>query len=360
MSDFNLTESIEQMFSGNPFGQEPEPEILDRSTLERWANCPQQAYHVAKRKIDDCSYPTVIGTECHSLIANAIATVVDSDSIVRPYEFAEGLMAVCTSSRPDVQARVTDIIRRCAWKLGNIVCERASSDIMKFDGGKGNLSGQLGWDIAPQRRVTGEVDLLLATPSREEVELWDWKSGWKHWTATEVRDSFQFQTYAWLIFKNYPEVQSVSVRVLMLADNEATATYTFMRDHVRQIEQRLLLAVDLFDLYAGVDDGSNVPAWPLPDKCCLCPVTKHCRFVHHRIDDVEKNTPDAIRKLSVLRSETDRIESALTLIVRKDPNAKLAGEVVAESNGKPIAWGVNKTKTARAASCDLYEPGVKK
>lgn len=359
MSAFNLTESLEAMFSGNPFGDEPQPEILDRSTLERWANCPQQAYHVAKRKIGDCSFPTVIGTECHSLIANAIASVVESDSIVRPYEFSEALTAVCTSARPDVQARVTDIIRRCAWTLGKLVCERASSDIIRFDGGKGNLSGQLGWDISPQRRVTGEVDLLLATPSREEVELWDWKSGWKHWTATDVRDSFQFQTYAWLIFKNYPEVQSIVVRVLMLADNESTPDYTFRRDQVRQIEQRLGLAVDLFDLYADAD-ADNVPAWPLPDKCAICPATKHCRFVHHRVDDVEKNTADAIRKLVVLRAETDRIESALTLIVRKDANVKTAGEIVADSNGTKIAWGVNKPRKARAESCDLYEVGGKK
>lgn len=353
--------TLDDIFGGsNPFGDEPQPEILDRSTLERWANCPQQAYHVAKRQIDDCSYPTVIGTECHSLIANAIATVADSDSIVRPYEFADGLKAVCTPARADVQTRVTDIIRRCAWTLGKLICERASSDIIRFDGGKGNLSGQLGWDITPHRRVTGEVDLLLATPSREQVELWDWKSGWKHWTATDVRDSFQFQTYAWLIFKNYPEVQSVVVRVLMLAENESTPDYTFRREQVRQIEQRLILAVDLFDLYAKASDADNVPAWPLPDKCALCPATKHCRFVHHRVDDVEKNTADAIRKLAALRAETDRIESALTLIVRKDANAKLAGEIVADSNGTKIAWGVNKPKTARAATCGLYEVGGKK
>jgi hypothetical protein len=353
--------TIDDIFGGqNPFGEESPVQILDRSTLERWANCPQQARHVAQRGIDDCSYPTVIGTECHNVIAAAIANVVESDSIVRPHEFADALASTArATARPDVQARVSEIIKRCAWTLGKIICERSTSDIMRFDGGKGKASGQLGWDIAEGRRVTGEMDLLLATPSREQVELWDWKSGWTHWTATDVSESFQFQTYAWLILKNYPDVQSVSVRVLMLAENEATPEYIFRRDQVRQIEGRLMAAVDMFDLYHDAD-ADNVPAWPLPTKCCLCPATKYCRFVHHRIDDVEKNTADAIRKLVVLRAETERIESALTTIVRKDPNVKIGGEIVAESNGEKIAWGVNKPRKPRAESCDLYEVGSNK
>jgi hypothetical protein len=88
-------------------------------------------------------------------------------------------------------------------------------------------SGQLAADLIPADddrgavRLTSELDLLMATASEEELDWCDWKSGWKWWTATDVRDAFQFQMHAWLIFHRFPTVSRINCRVFMTREGFA-------------------------------------------------------------------------------------------------------------------------------------------
>lgn len=334
---------------------EPLPVILDRSTLERWATCPHQAALMEAHKVDVSNEATETGSQCHDAISAGITMVVmASDRIVRPSEFAQLLIdAGKRCPRTDVQPRVAMILSGCSWTIGRIVCERSASDILRYDGGAGALSGQLAADIFPQTetsgavRVTGEVDLLLATPSKEELELYDWKSGWKRWTATEVRDSFQFQTYAWLIMKNYPEVERVFVRVAMLGDNEVTGAVAFERRYMDQYRLRILSATEQWQLHNGSTDA---PAWPSPSKCAICDAVRHCRVASDHTADVASDPAKAIQTLVVMEAAAERIRTALTVKVRKDGK-----DLIAQVGDVTVAFGSGKPKAARATPCDLYE-----
>lgn len=337
---------------------DPEPVILDRSTLDRWADCPHQAALMEHHKIGVSNEDTEAGQQCHDAIAQQIeAVTLAEDHIVRPGEFADNLIqAGKACPRVDVQPRVARVLQTSAWTVARIVCERSASDILRFDGGKGFYSGQLAFDVYPRtedrgaRRVTGEVDLLLATPSREELDLYDWKSGYKRWTATDVSQSFQFQTYALLVFENYPEVLRVNVRVVMLADNDVTPVYTFERKYIDQYRQRVRAAVDLYDLHHG-SDPADVPAWPTPSSCSICDAVRHCRVASDQSVDVASDPVESIQRLIALEAATERIRKYLTAKVREGGK-----DIIATIGGEQVAYGTNKPKASRAATCDLYEP----
>lgn len=332
---------------------EPEPVILDRSTLERWADCPHQAALIAHHKIKIDNEHTEAGSQCHDAISDQIAHVVGTDDrIVRTGEFADRLIdAGKNCPRTDVQPRVAMILQYSAWTIARIVCERDPSDIMRFDGGKGEYSGQLAADLAGHR-ITGELDLLLATPSKEELDYYDWKSGFTRWTATDVKNAFQFQVYAWLILANYPEVQRVNVRVAMLAENEVTGAVAFERRYLHQYESRIKTAIDLYGLHSE-QDPADVPAWPAPSKCATCDAVRHCRLASHQTNDVASDPVEAIKSLIAMEAASERIRVALTASVRKT-----GSDVVAAIGDKRVAFGTNKPKAARATPCALYElPG---
>jgi PD-(D/E)XK nuclease superfamily protein len=176
---------------------------------------------------------------------------------------------MAATSRPDVQPQVVQALRRTFPIIEHLTTHpnnlpRASEDLMRYDGGEGQHAGQLAADILPALddgsrgpvRGTGELDLLLATVSPEELEMVDFKSGWREWNAGEVAESFQFQMYAWLVLQNYPAVQRVRVRVYITRAGEFTGAVEFTRrqDHVEVSRRRsrrrsgLAVAREVLDL----------------------------------------------------------------------------------------------------------------
>jgi hypothetical protein len=127
------------------------------------------------------------------------------------------------------------------------------------------------------RTLTGQLDCLMYQPPRRQGEdpgalVLDWKDTWglppdhsEGESKGEEDDGsglswhgyFQQRFYAWLVMKNYPKVNQVTLREFYIRKTEPRpATVTRKRLHL--IEQELGLLIAAFD--AALMQGK--PAWP--------------------------------------------------------------------------------------------------
>lgn len=345
----------EAPFKDPPAG--PAPIVIDRSTLERYANCPHQGFLIDKGFVHNSSTPADIGNEAHGILSMALRYRVGA--LATPREMREYIEAEAMASRPDIQPEVIMTLRR-AYPLAALICQhsngedRNADDLLRFDGGDGARSGQVAADLIPATessgaiRLTCELDLLLATASAEELELIDWKSGWAHWTAGDVKASFQFQFYVWVIFVNYPTVSRVGVRIFMTRDGVSTSLVTFDRDRdFYQIHRRLITAVETYMKYRDPRRAEDVPAWANPEKCSICSAAPRCSLAHKPDADLAVDPEGYLRQYVALDAAASQMKAALSAKVRKDKGDLIFGDV---------AFGTERPKAARAATCDVYSP----
>ncbi len=333
----------------------PKAIIIDRSTAERYATCPHQGAIIDSRMVSTGSVLTDVGSEVHRVISEAIKARAEGMNTIGVRE----VMATgAQKSRPDVQPQVIDALN--VYRVTNLICmgdtaERHPADIIRFDGGEHEASGQVATQLFPAEGdrppviITCELDFLAATASTVEVDLLDWKSGWRHWTAGLVAQSFQFQWYAFVIWRNYPRVERVRVRVVETRSGNTTGEVVFTREkHEFPITARIETAVGNYLQYRG-QTPAKVPAWPEPDKCATCDAALQCKLAHEPAADVARDPEGAVRQLIVLQTAADRLKASLSVAVRKQGKDFVFDDV---------AFGVGKPKAQRAAACDYYEtPG---
>lgn len=338
------------------------PEILGRSELQDWAECPQKAAQKKRKLVSTGGEPATVGDEVHKLFAEAVKSRRIHGTL--PHDLRNDLSVGAENSRPDVQPAVIDAVKYATWKFVDIITtlpdsseKRNPEDLLRFDGGEGEMSGQLAADMEVDGatvRLTCEVDLLMSTVSIEELDLWDWKAGRKHWNATAVRSSFQFQFYAWMIFRVYsgangPAAQRVTVRVFMPALSETTAAVTIHRRDMNAIGQRIKSAVRFYLQYHG-SPLSEIPTWEEKYKCSICDAIKECPTPHREAEDKEGK----VRQLIVCEAKYDRLKEELTEIVRETGMDIFVAPLAAAD--KPTCFGTGKPKASRAPTCSVYTP----
>lgn len=253
------------------------PVILDRSTIERYATCPWQAYRV-EHMPPMGSEAADSGQEVHRIIASAVRGYATDG--VPPRDMMEQELP---KARPDVQPDVIEGLRSCIWRIDAMLTSHNPRDIIAYQDGEDDQAGQFAWDLLPATetrgpiRITSEIDLLMRGTTATEVEEMDWKSGHKHWRSSNVRDAFQFQLHAWLIFNNFPEVAQAHIAVWNTRLMGSTAPYTFRRDSriMEDFTARLTQAVRRRDC-AHDPDGVEPETWPSHNKCRICDVVLDC------------------------------------------------------------------------------------
>jgi hypothetical protein len=341
-----------------PLGVEKPPIILDRSTLERGGViCPQQEFWVRRKLVGTDSTDTACGDEVHKILSEACR--MRNEESVQLRDLVEYMDAAAQTSRPDVQPLAITSLKRAAWPIARLLCQhyngqdRHPDDLIAYDGGSGDRSGQLAADLIPADddraavRLTSELDVLLATASEQELDWIDWKSGWKWWTASDVKDAFQFNFHAWLIFHRFPTVERLNCRVFMTREALATSPVTFHRDRdFWQIHKRLMTATGIYLQHIGDESPEDVPAWPTPEKCAICPAASRCSLASRPAVDVATNPASALLQYVAVQAAADQLKANLTTFVRKAGQDLEAGTV---------AFGANKPKAQRAPMMDVYE-----
>lgn len=312
---------------------------VDRSTLEAYAACPLSA------RLSADALPTmamVSGTEAHRAIGEAIESWTEEPTMRRG-ELADLIRRGLYYSRPDVQPDVVRGCERSAWAIAGLFDRLSPSHVMRYDGGRGAKSGQLSYELKTLQAVaTCEVDLLLATASRQQVSLIDWKSGWKQWTAASVADSFQFQFYAVAVLHTYPELESVLVRIL----NTRTADWTYEIEFTRADMERLMARVNMAAHHWYLNRSrelSKVDAWPGVEKCDWCRCAARCTAANR---ESTGNPVELVATLQAMAAKSAAIEAILEKHVRE------TGSDIETADG--LRFGFNKPKRATKPKAALY------
>jgi hypothetical protein len=297
----------------------------------------------------------MVGSECHQIVSDTITA--HREHAMRAGDFADMLRDKAAKSRPDLQPQIVDRFKAGAWTIATAICcadngePRSPEDIMRYDGGEGEHSGQLAYDVPlgdTIYRLTGEIDLLVNISDRE-VDLSDYKSGYRWWTGTDVRESFQLGAfYPNLVFRNYPEVERINVRVIMPAYADITAAVTITHKDRYAIDQRLSSALATYDKHRRAKRAEDVPCNPLPSRCDLCRYAIKCPMCARSTMGLSESPERLIQELSILSAAVKARETRLDGIVRQ------TGQDI--EFGK-LRYGTGKPKAKRAATCDLYEVG---
>lgn len=308
------------------FGDEPQADLIDRSTLEHWATCPQQAWLIESGKVKTGNTDTASGQIVHDAIAYVTAEIY-AGHVRNKGEAAGMIKAEILRCRPDLQLHALDSINFSAWSIAEYLLfqsngePRSPEDIMAFDGGPGGARGQLavGAEHADKAiRLTCEVDLLMATASVEMAELTDYKTGHAIWTAEDVQSSFQFGTfYPYIVFSNYPALTRLRVRVVNTRSNNVSPAIEFHREKfMGPAWARIQSALTLRDTYSKAHQ-LDVPAWPDTSKCSQCDAIRHCAYADPDTAETATNPAAMGKRLIVLEQRADKIRDVLSAHVDK-------------------------------------------
>lgn len=319
---------------------------IDRSDLEEWAVCPMRALLGIGRK-KSVGIIAEVGNASHDAISQTISSFVDSQGALNPHDLMLELETNFRSARPDLQPDVIKSLCRSAYAISRIIGDEHYQNILRYDGGAGELTGQLAHDIEDIGvRVTSELDLLMSTPSPEVVQVYDWKSGHKQWNEDDVFKSFQFQLQAWLVLQNYPDVQMVRVSIFNTRTNTKTYSVEFKRHNLADYDSRIRYAATLFVTYS---DKSTAPTWPASDKCDTCPVALWCDAAGGDVNEVKQDPEYWVDQLVALEAKKKAIEKAL------GPICLGRGQDIVTKSGN--AFGFDKPKRSVKPKPTSYSSG---
>lgn len=144
----------------------------------------------------------------------------------------------------------------------------------------------------PQTRIlTGQPDVLIADPPDGAIIL-DWKDTWAlpPESAEDERvisqgGYFQQRFYGYLVLKNFPAVQSVTLREFYIRKTKSREA-TLHRSKLEDVERELAVLVKQFDraLESGIDRRSSKLWHPSPGHHCGwclkpgdCPIEREAR-----------------------------------------------------------------------------------
>jgi hypothetical protein len=318
------------------------PLLVDRSTLDAFVNHPYRARMAALGLGKEASLPLEVGCAVHDCFANLTARHIQEGGILAT-ELASRLESELAGHTPRITPDVIAATRASIWPWARFMGGVRPDGIMRHDGGKGELSGQLAMEIDGVT-VTSEVDLMLATASPEYVKVIDYKTGWGLWDEDDVEASFQFQLHALLIFSTYREVEQVGIAVWNTRVNRLTKFVRLSRENLSVYFGRVESAViDWLEMREA--EPETLPCYPSETYCPTCPVLMQCRYAREE----QKATPgELVKRLFVLQQQQEAVEKVLKAHVEHS-----GGDVEADG----LCFGSNKPKASRKPTMTLYKKG---
>jgi len=318
----------------------------DRSTLERFSVCPAQALFVESGLTNNNSFLAATGEEIHSAFGKAISDYINDDGSYSPGDLAERAGYYLKHSRPDVQPEVIKASRAMVWDWSKLIASMHPANILRYDGGESDYSGQLSWDLKDLGiRVTSELDLLFAGPSKQLLHEADYKTGYKIHSSTSVRDSFQFQVHAWLVLNNYPDVEGLEVRVWNTRARRLSFGVEFERKDLGTFDSRIRMTAETMLKHRGILP-TMAETWPTVEKCGFCPAAASCPVSGQSTRLIEDNPGLFVDQLVAAEARVTAMRKMASQYV-----SKTGKDIVSEAGN---AFGTGKPKTARAPAKATY------
>jgi hypothetical protein len=320
--------------------------VIDRSQLERWTVCPAQATAIERGLVRDDSLDAESGSAVHLALSRTTDDYVASRGNLSIDELRDEVMQSVGLSRPDIQPGAIEGIRASAWSWGKFLKSIHHQNILRFDGGDGEKTGQLSWDLPDlQIRVTSEVDLLYAGPSEKLVHEVDYKSGHKRHGTIDVATSFQFQLHAWLILHNYPDIDAVEIRVWNTRFNNQTYPVLFRRSDLYYFDLRVHEAAALKRQHEKTE-FAQAETWPAVERCELCAAAGICPAASRQIAEAAADPARLVDELVAREENIARLRRLASAIVQR------TGRDITTPAGN--AFGTGKARKARKPTMSIY------
>jgi hypothetical protein len=261
------------------------PPFADNSTLAAYDVCPFQGYAIEQALVPNESPEMAAGTAGHAVLAELIDEFREIGRLQpmqrdlgdkaehHPLYRWDSAVSGLIRTRPDVMPETIRGLARGVWGLANLLNDHHRVDVLRYQGGQGDASGQVTRKLGDSL-ITSELDLLLRTRAANVLHEVDFKTGQTHWMVTDV-DCFQFQCHNWLLRETYPQLDKLLVQVY-------PTRYTlldpvlFTNEDADAFEWRLLAILrERDETYVAAEVGK--PIATRPGECCLrCPAVTLC------------------------------------------------------------------------------------
>lgn len=326
-----------------------EPDVLtnaDRSTLEIAADCPRQARILELGLVNHVNGFMFSGQECHNAIGDTITDYVESRGQTGFKDTQELLLQRASAARPDVQPDVIKALERSSYSIAKYLHELHWENIRCWDGGRGEHSSQLAYDLEEfGLRITSELDLLHDSESPEVLTEVDFKSGFQLWRHGDVRAAFQFQLHALLVSIKFPDVKALEVRIWNTRLNSLTYPVLFKLDaeSLYPVKFRVRNAAKAYFETRG-KEPADCAAWPLVEKCEACPAAHLCdasRFQHG------ESPEQIVDKIVVLEAQANGLRKQAQKFVKD------SGKEIVTPLGN--CFGNDKPKRKVSPKFDVYQ-----
>lgn len=325
------------------------PGVVDRSTIERYATCPAQAIAIERGLVRDDSLAAESGSAVHEALSRATADYMQSRGNLTLDDLRDDVLQGVAGSRPDIQPDAIAGVRASVWSWARFLKGIHHENILRFDGGDGDRSGQVAWNLDDlQMRVTAEVDLLFAGPSPQVIHEIDYKSGHAFWTAREVATAFQFQLHGWLLLHTYPGVDAVECRIWNTRLNSLTYGVTFKRSDLYNLEYRVHEAAALKRRHEATE-FADAETWPEWDRCSGCAAAAICPAAARPIADAAADPARLVDELVARKANVAALEKLAAAIVER------TGRDILTPAGN--AFGAGKMRKPRKPTLSLYTHG---
>jgi hypothetical protein len=357
-------------FAAKLFG-EPEivqPIIADRSTVQVYADCPHQGNLRSQHpEIDTNSKLSDAGTVVHALIQEA-------------FEFCEGdleglpdyfLNELPKTNRTDIQPEIIRAARYVADELANMPLNRVLGVEKQINFPEQLADGSVkdcpNWLLSPKGKpmvLTTRLD-LLAEGSNKSLIVTDWKSGYKKRSDQDAFDDFQTQFCAFILWQLYPDVETIHWFYKETRwGSKAYARLDRSAEHPRQPHLTTEAAFQARIMTACTHWLFNSDqAFPLLDKCILCPVVKFCKHCHTQAIECTTDEQAFVDQMCVISTRLEQMEDAAKAFIKsagrplkgtkmeydwKPPAQKFTPKlhVIDDSDDKPKRGKKKETKPA--------------
>jgi PD-(D/E)XK nuclease superfamily protein len=289
-----------------------------------------------------------VGTDRRCGICNAPAEFLDGRvRCENGHDHGSNLLNIPFSEVKDLRWTVIKFATDNAFDIDNLVdVEQRLFAKIRYADEDGEMVDRL---------LTGQLDaLFIIGADADHAIVLDWKDTWMLPAPTEVGFDgyFQQRFYAWLIFRNYPTVQRVTLRELYVRRSEPREADVWRSD-LESIEPELAALARRYDQAFRTGNfppspGHHCMMCPLPARCPIFPDARAEGALAARIkagQPVAASEEDAqrlARELIVAKAAVKRREEALKAW------ANVRGPVpISDHKGVRVLGFVERSRTAR-------------
>ena len=293
--------SVDEVFGTDAF-KTPEAIVMQRSELQRTADCPRQGNLHDKHQDEVGETHDILpeaGKQVHAIAKEAIETCE-----MNLQEAADHIDNELPKCRPDLQPEVL----RAGKNLANELRRFGGNQILLYE-------EPITRSVMPAAADRGEVlivtepDLVLASRDPEALMALDYKTGHKQRTNQEAHDDFQTCVICWDLFGKYPTVNIIHFFYI----NTRTFTRSYARIERDKDEEnfgaRILEAVRL--KMEAADE-----AWPEPGKCAQCDVVRWCDEAMPDVKEMDGDPGAYLESYIVRQARCDEMLKALKARVK--------------------------------------------